>query len=286
MISVRNLSVSYSEPVLRDLSLDLEPDLIHGLIGPNGAGKTTLMRVLAGQQPYTGTVDAWGENPWDNEKVMSRTILAGADMTLMHRWSAKRLFGLGAQRWPNFDEARAHELAQRFGVPEKKANTQLSLGQKSAMLLCFGLAARCELTLLDEPYLGIDAERRELLYQTILEEQERVPRTILLSTHHINESARVLDTVHLLYDGRIALSESAPDLQSRVVALTGPTALLERLGAGVLTRADSAGQSRVIVDSEVLGEIPAGFRVEQVDVEQAVLALAPHIAGDADGGAK
>lgn len=279
MITARNLQVTFKEPVFSGLNLDLAPDLIHGLIGPNGAGKTTLMRVLAGQQRYQGELHVWGEDPWDNECTMSRTIYAGADMTIMPRWSAKRLFGLGAQRWQTFDEARAHELAGLFEVPVDKAYAKLSLGQKSAILLCFALAARCPLTLLDEPYLGIDAERRELVYRAILEEQERSPRTILLSTHHINESARVLGTVHMLYDGHIALSESAPDLQARVVALTGPASRAEMVASRQLSRTDSAGQARILVDRELLPDIPAGFRVERVDVEQAVLALAPHLVG-------
>lgn len=273
MFTARNLTVSFKEPVLNGLDLDLEPDLIHGLIGPNGAGKTTLMRVLAGQQRYEGEVVEFGQQPWDNESTMSRTVYAGADMAIVPRWSGKKLFGLGAQRWATFDEARAHELAGRFEVPVDKPNAKLSLGQKSALLLSFGLAARCPLTLLDEPYLGIDAERRELLYRVVLEEQELEPRTILLSTHHINESARVLDAVHLLYDGRISLSATAPDLQSRIVALIGPSSRADLVTAGVLSRENTVGHSRLIVDMDQLNAIPDGLRSESVDLETAVLAL-------------
>ncbi|MEJ5928586.1 ABC transporter ATP-binding protein [Corynebacterium sp. H128] len=273
MIHINNLNVSFKEPVLDGLNVDLAPELIHGLIGPNGAGKTTLMRVLAGQQRYSGTVSEFGEEPWDNESTMSQTIYAGVDMPLMPRWSGKKIFGLAAQRWQSFDEARAHELAARFEVPVDKPNVKLSLGQRSALLLCFGLAARCRLTLLDEPYLGIDAERRELLYRTVLEEQELEVRTIVLSTHHINESARVLDAVHLLYDGKITISATAPELQSRVVALLGPNVRADQVSTGVLSREKSAGYSRLIVDMSALGSVPEGLRAEPVDLETAVLAL-------------
>ncbi|AKK04218.1 ATP-binding cassette domain-containing protein [Corynebacterium epidermidicanis] len=273
MIRAQNLTVSYQQPVLTELDLVLEEGLIHGLVGPNGSGKTTLMRVLAGQQKYQGSVRAFGNEVFDNEATMSRTILAGNDLTIMPRWSAKRLFGLGAQRWTSFDEARAYELAQIFDLDVKKPNQQLSLGQRSAMFVCFGLASRCDVTLLDEPYLGIDAERRELLYRLILEEQQLKPRTFLISTHHINETARVLDAVHLLYDGRIPLSATSPELQERVVALTGPTSKLELLGGNILGQEDAAGYSRVLVDAAKLDRIPSGFRSENVDLETAVLAL-------------
>lgn len=271
MINARNVTFKYKDPVLTGLNLTLEPNRIHGLIGPNGAGKSTLMRILAGQLPCEGEVLVGGEPPFDDEKVMTSIVLSGADMGFPQNWSAQKILGLGAKRWPTFDLDRAMELLAAFEVPDSNGFGKLSLGQKSAVSLVFGLAARCPFTLLDEPYLGIDAQRRELLYRTLLDEQEQAPRTILLSTHHINESARVLDTVHLLEKGRIALSSDAVELVDSIHEVTGPTSALEQVELNVIRREVVGGITKLIMR----GEVPeiSGVRVDNVDLETAVLAL-------------
>lgn len=274
MITARNVSLTFDKPVLWQLNLDLEPGQIHGLIGPNGSGKTTLMRILAGQLPCEGEVLVDGQAPFDNERAMDGIVLSGADMGFPINWSAKKIFALGAKRWRTFDLDRAHYLLLLFGVPADKAFNKLSLGQRSAVAVVFGLAATCPFTLLDEPYLGIDAQKRDLLYRLLLQEQEERPRTIVLSTHHINESAKVLDTVHLLGDGRIYLSEQATDLVEFFVEISGPESAVDALDLGDATvvRSESVGGIRKQL---VRGNIPElqGVRTRPVDLETAVLAI-------------
>lgn len=274
MITARNLTVSYKEPVLRNLDIELAPNLIHGLIGRNGSGKTTLMRVLAGQLPYDGEVFINGAAPFDDERVMDGLVFTGADMGFPVNWSAKKIFGMGAKRWDTFDLDHAFALLQLFEVPDDKAFSKLSLGQRSAVAVVFGLAATCPFTLLDEPYLGIDAQKRELLYRLLLQEQEEKPRTILLSTHHINESAKVLDVVHLLDDGHITLSVSATDLVESFKEVSGPETLLAQIDLGAATVAHKetiAGTTKLLVQGP-LPELP-GIHIRPVDLETAVLAI-------------
>lgn len=275
MITARNLTAKYKEPVLQDLSLELAPTMIHGLIGPNGSGKTTLMRVLAGQLPHDGELSVFGADPFDNERAMDGIVFSGADMAFPMYWKAKKIFGLGAKRWRTYDLDRAYELLQRFDVPADKAYGKLSLGQKSAVAVVFALAACCPFTLLDEPYLGIDAQRRELLYRILLEEQEKHPRTILLSTHHINESARVLDAVHLIREGHVHLSSDVGTLTSEIFSVAGPAEVLGHWDQWVLVKETVGGVTKLIVDARGGTELPNGahVRTSPVDLETAVLAL-------------
>lgn len=274
MITALNVSVAFDRPVLQELNLELEPGQIHGLIGPNGSGKTTLMRVLAGQLPCDGEVLVDGQPPFDNERAMDGIVLSGADMGFPINWSAKKIFALGAKRWRTFDLDHAQNLLQLFGVPADKAFNKLSLGQRSAIAVVFALAATCPFTLLDEPYLGIDAQKRDLLYRLLLQEQEEKPRTILLSTHHINESAKVLDTVHLLGGGRIYLSEQATDLVESFTEISGPESLVDvlDLGSAIVVHSETVAGTRKLL---VRGNLPElqGARTRPVDLETAVLAI-------------
>lgn len=275
MITARNLTIKYKEPVLTGLNLDLGPGLIHGLIGPNGSGKTTLMRAMAGQLPHGGELTVDGQDPFDNEQAMDGIVFSGADMPFPVNWKVKKILQLGAKRWATFDLEHAFELLQQFNVAQDKRFGKLSLGQKSAVAVTFALAARCPFTLLDEPYLGIDAQRRELLYRILLAEQDEHPRTILLSTHHINESARVLDTVHLLGDGHIQLSSDVDTLISEIISVVGPTDALASLHDGVLTREETGGITKLLIDARTGLHLPEGSHVRTypVDLETAVLAL-------------
>ena len=118
----------------------------------------------------------------------------GIDNPLPDSWGIGKLGVIGKARWPRWDEERFNELLVRFDVPAK-AYSSLSRGQKSAVGFIFAVASGCEVMLLDEPYLGLDAQRRELFYQVLREEYGR---TIVISTHHLNEVAGLLDTVSLM----------------------------------------------------------------------------------------
>ena len=231
LIDARGMTAGYQKgrDVLKELSFTLAPGLVHGLIGPNGAGKTTLLRVLAGQLRHHGGVQVFGTDPFDNPAVMDRTVLAGIDAPLPGDWTVRKLLAVGKARYSGWDRERAAQLVELFGLPETRRYSALSRGQKSATSLVLACASGCELLLLDEPYLGLDVERRREFYLLLREERERVPRTIILSTHHLHEAEKLLDTVLFIRDGSVRVNGPAQDIAERILAIVGPADDVDRV---------------------------------------------------------
>lgn len=251
--------------------------LTHGLVGPNGIGKTTLLRKIAGQI-QSGGITVFGEEPFDKQSVLNRVILMGIDNPLPDSWGIGKLGVIGKARRPRWDEERFNELLVRFDVPAK-AYSSLSRGQKSAVGFIFAVASGCEVMLLDEPYLGLDAQRRELFYQVLREEYGR---TIVISTHHLNEVAGLLDTVSLMGDNPI--SGPINDFIEGILEITGPsealTAAVTELDLRVLSRETTGLGDRVLIDARSTATDPIfrtvqayGLRATEVSLERAVLAL-------------
>lgn len=287
MITAHNLSTGYrrNSEVLQGMSFTLEPGLIHGLIGRNGSGKTTLLRVLAGQLAADGEVEVFGEPPFDRASVMDRLVLAGIDAPLPDRWSVSTLLDVAAARWHSWDPARAAELVSRFDLSPDTRYSELSRGQKSAASIVLAVASGCELLLLDEPYLGLDVAKREQFYRTLREE---TGRTIVLSTHHLHEAEKLLDTVLYIDDGRVILHGAIDEVSARFVQLSGASddvdRVLNRLGSlRELRRTDLSLGRRSVVD---LGDGAADIdavahaaaqvgpvKVTELTLENAVLAM-------------
>ncbi|WP_235923121.1 ATP-binding cassette domain-containing protein [Corynebacterium lizhenjunii] len=266
------------------LNFSLERGLTHGLVGANGVGKTTLLRMIAGQRNARG-LQVFGHAPFDLRYVLDRTILMGIDNPLPDGWNVATLCKLGRARWETWNQDRAEELIERFELP-KKNYSGLSRGQKSAMGIIMACASGCELMLLDEPYLGLDVAKREVFFEVLAQEHGR---TIIISTHHLNELAGHLDTVLLLADAPLA--GQVGDILEAVVSLSGPAGLVDQaiaqLRLPILGRESSPVGDKVLIDArghrvDEVFEAAAHLRLraQEVSLEQAVTALATTGAGE------
>lgn len=264
--------------VFAGLNFELHGECIHGLVGSNAAGKTTLLRIIAGQIPHEGLMEVFGEPSFDNQKVMDRTVLVGIDAPLPQSWSPRKLFAFAACRYPRWDQKRCEELIEIFEIPLTKRYSSLSRGQKSAVGIVMAFAARCELTLLDEPYLGLDVYKRKAFYQELRYEQGQHPRTFILSTHHLNEAAGLFDELLILRNGAIADSGAANDIAESVVELIGTSTsielVLDELNAEVIVKETVSGMAKALVraTSDEAASISErhGVRVQRVTLEEAV----------------
>jgi len=232
-ISVAGLTRSYRGQLALDhVSLDIEPGSITGLLGRNGAGKTTLLRILAGQEfPSTGQVRVFGTSPAENDQILRRIVLVREDQAYP---AFKVRHALQAAAWchPNWSAGLAGRLLADFGLPPDRPVSKLSRGMRSALGIVIGLAARADVTLFDEPYAGLDAVARQMFYDRLLADYAEHPRTILLSTHLIDEAAGLLEQVVVIDRGRIVLDAAADDLRGGAVTVSGPVLAVTEFTAG------------------------------------------------------
>lgn len=232
-ISVAGLTRRYGgQAALDDISIDVEPGSITGLLGRNGAGKTTLMRIIAGHEfASSGHVTVAGASPVENEAVLRRMVFLREDQTYPDV-PARHMLRAAAHLCPNWDQGLAESLVADFGLPVGKRIRRLSRGQRSAVGIVIALAARADVTLLDEPYAGLDAVARQLFYDRLLADFSEYPRTVLLSTHLIDEVAGLLERVVVLDSGRVMLNASADELRGSATTVSGPALAVAEFTAG------------------------------------------------------
>jgi len=238
---------------LDDVSAVLQANTITGLLGRNGAGKSTLMRIITGQEFLSsGAVRVYGQNPLENDAVLGRMIFV-KESQVYPDIKVKRALEAASWFYPNWDAELAGQLMDDFALPANRAIKKLSRGMASAVGIVIGLAAHAEITLFDEPYLGLDAVARQIFYDRLLADYAEHPRTVLLSTHLIDEVANLLEHVIVIDRGRIVVDASADDLRGRAVTVSGRQSavdefvehreVLKRHGVGSFATATVAGRS-------------------------------------------
>ncbi|MGO1482190.1 MAG: ABC transporter ATP-binding protein [Brachybacterium sp.] len=222
-IETRNLTKHFRDvAAIDDVSLSFAEGRVHGLLGRNGAGKTTLMKLLTGQIFATsGEMRVLGQSPLENPQVLAQTCFIQESQKYPDGFRPLDVLRIAEGLYPAWDQELARELIADFRLPEKRAIKKLSRGQLSAVGIILGLASRAPLTFFDEPYLGLDAVARRLFFDHLLADFADHPRTVILSTHHIDEVSNLLEHVVLLDEGRVAISEEAETLQNAAIEVSG-----------------------------------------------------------------
>lgn len=232
-LQLNDVRVQYGTTVaVADLNVELSPGRIHGLLGRNGSGKTSLLSTVAGfRRPSAGEILLNGEPTFENPRAMSQMcLIRGHADSVQHNWPSDRVrdaLSLAADLRPWWDAAYAADLVERFGLPMDQRLGDLSTGQRSAVGVVLGLACRAPLTMFDESYLGMDAPSRYAFYDALLEDFAAHPRTIVISTHLIEEVASLFEEVVIIDRGRLLLQDDAEALRSRGTTLVGPADRLD-----------------------------------------------------------
>jgi ABC-2 type transport system ATP-binding protein len=232
-ISAASLTRRYHDQIaLHDVSFQIETGSICGLLGRNGAGKTTLLRILAGQEfPSGGGVRVLGAPPAENEDVLRRLVFVREDQSYP---DIKVRHALRVASWfyPNWNGGLAEALLADFDLRPNRPIKRLSRGMRSALGIAIGLAARAQVTLFDEPYAGLDAVARQIFYDRLLADYAEFPRTILLSTHLIDEAAALFERVVVIDRGRVVLDAAADGLRGVATTVSGPVLAVDDFTAG------------------------------------------------------
>ncbi|GIO68800.1 ABC transporter ATP-binding protein [Paenibacillus sp. FSL M7-1455] len=262
IVEVNRLNKTYgSETVIQDVSFTIEENKIYGLLGRNGAGKTTIMHMITAQLfPSGGELKVFGEHPYENNRVLTRMSFIKESQKYPDVFRIADVLDIAADLYPNWDQGFAEQLIEDFRLPVKRRMKKLSRGMLSSVGIIVGLASRAPLTIFDEPYLGLDAVARNLFYERLLEDYAEHPRTVILSTHLIDEVSNMLEHVIVIDNGKILLDEEADSLRGKAFTAVGPAATVRAWAAGKqLIHEEAIGG---LMSASVLGNLSAAERRE------------------------
>ena len=232
----------------------LEENRIYGLLGRNGAGKTTIMQLLTGQLfPDGGELEVFGRTPAEHADVLRRICFIAESQRYPDSFHASHVLRAAPWFFEHWDAEFAERLIDDFRLPTRRPIKKLSRGQLSAVGVIVGLASRAPLTFFDEPYLGLDAVARQVFYDRLLEDYAEHPRTIVLSTHLIDEVANLLEHVIVIDQGRILLDRDADEVRGSATTVAGATASVDAFVADrpVIGREGLGGLASVTVDGRL-----------------------------------
>jgi ABC-2 type transport system ATP-binding protein len=234
-VELHDLTVRYGRSVaIEGFSTTFEPGKIHGLLGRNGAGKTSLLSVVAAfRRADGGQVLVNGENPFEHPSLTRDICFVRDRVDAEDTDRVRRALEFARALRPNWDQAYAEKLAALFNLPPRKKVSALSRGMKSALAITIGLAARAPLTIFDEAFLGLDAPSRYAFYDELLADYLAHPRTVVLSTHLIDEIAPLFEEIVIMDEGRLVLHEQAEALRSRGTTVVGPAETVDRFVEGL-----------------------------------------------------
>lgn len=285
-IKVNQVSKVYGETrALNNVSFTLEENKIYGLLGRNGAGKTTFMDILSGQILATkGEITIDGESPFDNQKIIESICLIKESDNFSPELRIRQILKIYRYFYPNWDQKMAEELLEIFKLKQSSKIKTLSKGMESALGITAGLASRAPITIFDEPYIGMDAPSRKRFYEILLEDYEENPRTIIFSTHLIDEVSLMFEEVIILQDGSVILQETSEDLWSKTVAVSGPKEKVDAFitGKEVIQRKDLAGSSMAYVFGSRKEAKEAGLETEGVPIQELMIHLTEQRKGKAN----
>jgi ABC-2 type transport system ATP-binding protein len=233
VLSCDKLNKKYGRTcALRNLDLQLEENVIYGLLGRNGAGKSTLLNIIAGGIfPNDGIIEVRGEKLGRGELPKDFCFVRENNK---HFGGARviEILQFAASFYPNWNWTLAHKLLQTFRLDPDKKIRQLSRGAGSLVGNTIGLASRAPLTLFDEPVLGLDVLMREKFYKELIEDYANYPRTILLSTHLIDEIVPVVEKVYIIEDGSILLHDDLDQIRMSAFSIRGNSEAVTSFTAG------------------------------------------------------
>ena len=245
-LEVKNVNLIYPRSILppmppyqgfKDVSFTLESGKIYGLIGRNGAGKTSLLSVLSSyREQSSGDVLIDGTPVFENGELMQYIKFVyqkdySSDTESYHPKLLKFIKKENQFR-PDFDLAYAEELIQKFNLPANKRPHKLSKGQQSALQVVIGLSSRAKITIFDEAYVGMDAQTRDLFYKEVLRDQERHPRTIIMSTHLVSEMEYLFDEVLMIHNGELIKAGAYDEIVAQGATVTGPNEAVDTFANG------------------------------------------------------
>lgn len=255
-IEVKNVTKCYGTTVaLKDVSLTFEENKIYGLLGRNGAGKSTLLSLITNKNfPTNGKVLIDGEPVCENDAVLAKVYCMSEQSLYPESMTVKEVFKWTREFYPNTDTEYAMKLADKFELNIKKKLKALSTGYGSIYKIIVALSCNAPILLLDEPVLGLDANFREVFYRELLEHYSESPKTIVVSTHLIEEAANVIENIAIIKNGEIILNDTTQNVLTAGYTVTGAAAVVDMYTKG-----------RNVLGCDMLGGMKSAYLLDKLD---------------------
>jgi ABC-2 type transport system ATP-binding protein len=233
LIQARDLSKKYGSNVALDhVNFSVEAGRIVGLIGPNGAGKTSALRAILGLTGYEGELEVLGREPFGERAALMTEASFIADVAVLPAWlRVDQAIDFVAGVHPRFRRDRALALLAKTQITGKRRMRELSKGMKTLVHLALTMAIDARLLVLDEPTLGLDILARRSFYDALVNDYMDSTRTILITTHQVEEVENLLTDVLFIDKGRIVLDSSLEDIAARYAAVAVPDDRLQEARA-------------------------------------------------------
>jgi ABC-2 type transport system ATP-binding protein len=221
-IEARGLRKAFGTTIALDgVNLRVEEGRILGLVGPNGAGKTTALNAILGLTSYQGELRVLGRDPWSERDRLMRDVCFIADVAVLPRWiRVSQALDYVAGVHPRFDRAKAESFLAKTTIRHASKVRELSKGMVAQLHLALVMAIDAKLLVLDEPTLGLDILYRKQFYDSLLNDYFDRSRTIVVTTHQVEELQHILTDLMFIDRGRIVLSCSMEEFESRYVEVT------------------------------------------------------------------
>ena len=285
-IEAHGLRKAYGAKIALDgIDLQVEEGRILGLIGPNGAGKTTALNAILGLIPYQGQLKVLGRDPWTDRERLMCDVCFISDVAVLPRWiKVSQALEYLAGVHPRFDRAKAEGFLARTTINHNSRVRELSKGMVVQLHLALVMAIDAKLLVLDEPTLGLDILYRKQFYDSLLNDYFDSSRTILLTTHQVEEIEHVLTDVMFIHRGRIVLNRSMEELEARYLELTvRPEKVAAARALKPIHERDALGRSILLFDHVDRQQLAALGEVRTAGIADLFVAIIGNEPGNQSG---
>lgn len=289
VIEARGLRKAYGTTVAVDgINLHVEEGRILGLIGPNGAGKTTALNAILGLTSYQGELRVLGRDPWKARDQLMRDVCFIADVAVLPRWlRVSHALDYVAGVHPRFDRAKAETFLAKTDIKRTSKVRELSKGMVTQLHLALVMAIDARLLVLDEPTLGLDILYRKQFYDSLLNDYFDRTRTILVTTHQVEELQHVLTDLMFINRGRIVLSCTMEQFESRYLELqVNPEQLASARALKPIHERQVLGRSILLFDGLDRQQLAALGDVRTPSIADLFVAVIGNQGGTTPGGAR
>ena len=285
-LEARGLRKAFGATVALDgVDLCIEEGRIFGLIGPNGAGKTTALNAFVGLTPYQGELKVVGRDPWNQRDQLMRDVCFIADVAVLPRWiRVSQALDYVAGVHPRFDRAKAEGFLRKTTIERTRKVRELSKGMVAQLHLALVMAIDAKLLVLDEPTLGLDILYRKQFYDSLLNDYFDRSRTIVVTTHQVEEIEDVLTDVVFINRGRIVLGCSMEEFESRYLEVTvNPDQVAAARALQPMHERQVFGRSILLFDGADRQQLAALGEVRRPSIADLFVAVMGNQAGQGQG---